>query len=89
MFGGGAHKKVSLSGGADRMLLSDVITGQSVKLVVVEGGQALKSRLATMGLLPGSQIRVIRNDANGPFIVEAKGSRVILGRGMAHRIEVS
>lgn len=41
-----------------------------------------------MGLLPGAELRVVSNSAWGPFIVAVKDGRMILGRGMAEKIEV-
>jgi Fe2+ transport system protein FeoA len=63
--------------------------GSRVRLLSVRAGRQLESRLAAMGLTPGAELIVLNNGANGPFIVEVKGSRLILGRGMAHKIQVS
>ena len=75
--------------GTDRMPLSMVQPGQKVRLVTVEAGRGLKARLAEMGLVPGVELEVINHNSAGPFIVLVKQSRIILGRGMAHRIVVS
>jgi len=42
-----------------------------------------------MGLLPNVQIRVVRNDGAGQIIVNVKNSKVILGRGMSHKVFVA
>lgn len=68
--------------------LSKVTSGQQVELVRVESGQAMQSRLAAMGLVPGTCFKVIRNDSRGPCVLGLKGTRLVLGRGMAERIEV-
>ena len=44
--------------------------------------------LAAMGLVPGTCFKVIRNDSRGPCVIGLKGTRLVLGRGMAERIEV-
>lgn len=62
--------------------------GSKVQLKSVRAGHKLETRLAAMGLIPGVELLVINNSHNGPFIVEVKGSRLILGRGMAHKIVV-
>lgn len=67
-------------------LLKDIISGTKVRLLKIEASQALKARLAAMGLLPGVQFTVINNGHPGPFIINLKGSRIILGRGMAAKI---
>jgi len=68
--------------------LTMVGIGRRVRVVGIEGGRRLQTRLAEMGLFPGVEIDVINNTFHGPFIVGVKGSRVILGRGMALKIMV-
>ena len=65
-----------------------VTAGETVKLAKVEAGRGLNSRLASMGLLPNVEITVIKNDHRGPFVISVKGSKMMLGRGMAHKIMV-
>ncbi|MBA7714604.1 hypothetical protein ES703_123630 [subsurface metagenome] len=76
---------------ADKQLrpLSVVKEGETVKLAAINAGQGLKSRLTTMGLLPNVEITVINNSHPGPFVISVKNSRMMLGRGMAHKIMVS
>ena len=69
--------------------LSVVKEGETVKLAAINAGQGLKSRLTTMGLLPDVEITVINNSHPGPFVISVKNSRMMLGRGMAHKIMVS
>jgi Fe2+ transport system protein FeoA len=71
-----------------KILLKDTVDDLMVKLVKVDAGQALKARLAAMGLLPGVEFRVINNNHPGPFVVDLKGARIALGRGMAGKIFV-
>ncbi len=71
------------------MPLSMVDAGRTVKLVAVDSGRELQARLASMGLVPGTELEVISNSSRGPFIVAVKDSRVMLGRGMADKIRVS
>lgn len=68
--------------------LSSIQAGQQVKLVRIHAGLALKERLAAMGLIPQGVFRVIRNDGRGQVIIEIKGTRIILGRGMSGKIRV-
>ena len=69
--------------------LSTVKAGEKVKLVSIDAGRGLVSRLAAMGLVADVEITVIRNNHPGPFIVSVKGSRIMLGRGMTQKIMVS
>ena len=68
--------------------LSTIRSGETVRLASIEAGRGLNSRLASMGLLPNVKIKVINNSHPGPFIINVKGSRMMLGRGMAHKIMV-
>jgi ferrous iron transport protein A len=69
--------------------LSTIHSGKRVKLVCIEAGRGLNSRLAAMGLLPNVDITVINSGRPGPFVISVKGSRMMLGRGMADKIMVS
>ena len=69
--------------------LATMESGSKVRLVSVQASRGLQARLASMGLVPGVEFEVIRRSKSGPFIVSVKGSRVMLGRGMAHKIMVS
>ncbi len=66
--------------------LSNVRSGETVKLASIEAGRGLHSRLASMGLVPNVEITVINNSQPGPFVISVKNSKVMLGRGMAHKI---
>jgi len=68
--------------------LSKVQAGETVKLVGIEAGRGLSSRLASMGLVPNVEITVINNSHPGPFVISVKNSKIMLGRGMAHKIMV-
>lgn len=63
--------------------------GSKVRLVSVSGGKQMTSRLAAMGLLPGVEVEIVSNSPGDPFILDVRGSRLVLGRGMAHKIYVS
>jgi len=70
------------------MPLAMVSPGEVVTVVDVRAGRGLQRRLADMGLLPGVQIRIINNQMAGPIIIDLRGARLVLGRGMAHKIMV-
>lgn len=68
--------------------LSLVKAGEKVQFVRINAGRGLNSRLASMGLVAGTEIRVVSNSHPGPFVIVVKDTRVMLGRGMAHKIMV-
>jgi ferrous iron transport protein A len=51
-------------------------------------GHRLVHRLNHMGLIPGVQVKVLRNNAPGPVIVAVKDTRLCLGRGVANKVMV-
>lgn len=69
--------------------LSTIQTGETVKLSGIEAGRGLNNRLAAMGLVSNVEITVVSNGHPGPFVISAKGTRMMLGRGMADKIMVS
>ena len=68
--------------------LSKIAEGQTVKLIEVNAGRGLKMRLASMGILPQVTLTVVNNRHPGPFMVSVKGTKIMLGRGMAEKILV-
>jgi len=60
---------------------------QIVQVVNTTGGRNQRAGLAAMGIMPGSGLKVCCN-LGGPIIVEVKGSRLSLGRGMASKVLV-
>lgn len=71
------------------MTLAIVKVGRRVRVVAVDASQELQGRLTAMGMVPGEEIEVLHNSLHGPFIVVVKGSRIMLGRGMAQKILVT
>jgi len=71
-----------------KMPLTMVRPGQKVKLLAVDAGRGLKNRLASMGLVPGVELVVMNSAFAGPLVVSVKDSRIMLGRGLAHKIMV-
>jgi ferrous iron transport protein A len=62
--------------------------GEVVTVVGVRGGWGLQRRLADMGLTPNVRIRLINSQVAGPVVIELRGSRLALGRGVAQKIMV-
>ncbi len=68
--------------------LSIVKEREKVRLVSIEAGRGLNSRLVSMGLVPNIEITVLNNSHPGPFVISVKGYKMMLGRGMAQKIMV-
>jgi len=69
--------------------LSTVRAGETVNLARIDAGRGLKSRLAAMGLVSDVEITVVSDGRPGPFVISVKNSKMMLGRGMAHKIMVT
>jgi len=68
--------------------LSKVKAGQTVRVVRIDAGAGANARLASMGLVPRAEVSMISNGHPGPMVVSVKGAKMMLGRGMAHKILV-
>jgi len=73
----------------NRISLMKLADGQKGVIITIIGGRSASKRLADLGLTPGTEISVIgRALFSGPVRVEASGSRLVLGRGLASKIIV-
>jgi ferrous iron transport protein A len=70
------------------LTLARAVQGRKYKIERVSGGHGLNSRLLSIGFLPGEVISVINQSGWGPLTVSIKGSKIALGRGIAHKIFV-
>jgi Fe2+ transport system protein FeoA len=69
--------------------LTDLIQGQSAKVVQVTGDGAVSQRLMEMGITPGATIRFIGSAPLGdPLEYEVRGYRLCMRRSEAKQIEV-
>lgn len=62
--------------------------GERLKNASLVGGKKFQDRIFGMGLNVGAEIDILRNVGNGPVLVALNGSRLFLGGGMAHKINV-
>ena len=68
--------------------LTMLSVGSTGTVVRVQGGHRVAHRLASMGILPGAQVSLIKSDTSGPVILEVLSSRFVIGRRLAHKIRV-
>jgi Fe2+ transport system protein FeoA len=67
--------------------LTDIRNGHLVQVCEVLAGRRLRARLNAMGLFEGTPLTVISMNG-GTVIVDVKGTRLMLGRGMARKVLV-
>jgi Fe2+ transport system protein FeoA len=79
---------VGVAGAAPEFPLNAAQPGEQVQVTGVHGGRRLTGRLASMGVVPGTELTVIRANG-GPVVVASGESRLALGRGEAAQVRVS
>ena len=70
------------------MPLAMVPPGEAVTIADIRAGHGLARRLADMGLTPGTVLKVIGRQGAGPTLVDFRGSRLVLGFGVAQKVMV-
>ncbi|MBL7126542.1 MAG: ferrous iron transport protein A [Dehalococcoidales bacterium] len=69
--------------------LSQMYSGQSGRVVEIDGGVGLVSRLSAMGIRPGRKITKLSSMLmRGPVTVQQGSTRLAIGFGMARKILV-
>jgi ferrous iron transport protein A len=68
--------------------LTALATGEQGKGKAIRAGRQATKRLYEMGFNTGALVKVVKNDA-GPVIVNIKGNKIALGRGLASKVELS
>lgn len=67
--------------------LTTVNPGQEVTLIDIQGGRGLRSKLYSMGLIPGVKLTV-QGTGSGPIMIAVNDTRLAIGFGMARKIMV-
>jgi ferrous iron transport protein A len=73
------------------MTLLDLAESAVAEVTACNGGRVFAQRLQGFGICPGHTVRVVRAAPfGGPLLIEdvASGARLMIGRGMAAKIEV-
>ncbi|MFO8043754.1 MAG: FeoA family protein [Alkalispirochaeta sp.] len=73
---------------AETTPLSRAPSGVPVVVARLDGGEGFRSKVISMGLVPGKTVTVRSSGKRGPLVVQIDGSRVGLGRDVAERIMV-
>ncbi|MFN2354587.1 MAG: ferrous iron transport protein A [Desulfopila sp.] len=80
-----AEERVTAPGSVPLRLTQE---GERGRIVAISGGGGARERLAALGSRPGVTVRVLCNSMDGKLLLEHDGSRLYLGGGMAHKIQV-
>ncbi len=68
--------------------MARAIPGKKYKIIKIDGGCRLNSRLCAMGFMPGEIFYVSGASMGGPLCIMVKGTKFAIGRGMAQRIHI-
>lgn len=83
------NKKTHTKGTSLIKCLTECEKGEEVVVVSVNAGYKAKTRLANLGVVPGTKITKTKTAPfKGPLEIIVKGSSLIIGRGLASKIIV-
>lgn len=68
--------------------LSRLQPAKEGRVVSLSGGSSFRSKMYQLGIHESAPIHVVANRRSGPLVIEAGGTRLIIGRGMAEKILV-
>ena len=71
-----------------KMPLAMLPENEEARVVEVRGGRGLVRRLSELGFTPGARVKVLFSNSPGPVLIDVRGSRIALGRGLLMRIIV-
>lgn len=70
------------------MVLTNAEKGNTHRIARIHAEATLMGKLASLGLVPGSEIEILQNSLHGAAVVSCKGSQFVLGRGLAELIQL-
>jgi ferrous iron transport protein A len=68
--------------------LSTLKVGERGVVYRIEGGLGVRKKLADLGIIPGKTIGIAHGRGQGPRVVIVDETRVMLGKGLLHKILV-
>jgi len=71
---------------AEAISLLTLKTGQKGIVLRIEGGRGACKRLNELGIIPGTEIKLVNKIQYGPVMITVKGSKLALGRGLAAKV---
>ena len=68
--------------------LRSVGVGENVFVIAIDAGWRARTRLESLGIIPGVEIDVL-NNGGGPLIISVGEGRVMVERGIADKVLVA
>ena len=66
--------------------LSEIQTGETVRLVSIDGNRQLVRRLLSLGITLGVEVEVLHHRGQG-VVIGKNGNRVALGKGIVDKLQ--
>ncbi|MCK5360151.1 MAG: ferrous iron transport protein A [Gammaproteobacteria bacterium] len=66
--------------------LSKIPTGETVRLVSIDGNRKLVKRLLSLGITLGVEVEILHHRGQG-VVVGRNGNRVALGKGIVEKLQ--
>lgn len=72
------------------MNLTDLKIGETGIIKKINGGKKLKLRLIELGIIEGTEIRILsKNTCFGPVLIYIKGTKIALGEDIIKNIKIN
>ncbi len=68
--------------------LRTIAAGETAFVVAVDAGVKARTRLESLGIIPGVEVEVF-NNGRGPLIVSVGEGRIMVERGIAEKVLVA
>lgn len=62
--------------------------GDTAVVREIDGGKGARQKLFDLGIVPGVTITIVQGSRGRPYILQAGGTKVMIGWGMAEKIQV-
>ena len=72
----------------DIFSMAEAAPGKKYRIIRIDSGCRLNSRLCAMGFIPGEVFYVSGASRGGALCVVVKGTKFAIGRGMAEKIQI-
>jgi ferrous iron transport protein A len=70
------------------MSLSSLAVGDEAVITSIDGDVRFLSRITSIGLTPGSKVKVIKNDRNRPLLLYSRDTMIALNKKECENIKV-
>ncbi|HUX12305.1 MAG TPA: FeoA family protein [Spirochaetia bacterium] len=74
---------------SDLLELAQMRPGDRALVARIEGGVSFRTRMVSMGIVPGREVEILSGRRHHPFLVRVGTTRVMIGWGMLARVLVT